>query len=85
MLLLGKVGCLVLFVAALAAASGAWSGAFAHGVELLGALVAAIHVIEVAVLWTLLRGAPGSLAAHVLRTLLFGAFHWLPLKRAAGA
>ena len=83
MLLLARFGCLVLFAAGLAAWAGAWSGGLARAVEIVAALVAAVHVIEVPLLWTLLRGAPGSLAANVLQTLLFGAFHWLPLKRAA--
>ena len=83
MFLLGKLFCIVLFGAALAAASGAWTGTLALDVGILGALIAAIHVIEVPVLWTLLRNAPGSLAANIAQTLLFGAFHWLPLKRAA--
>ena len=83
MLLLAKIGCLVLFAAGLVGWSGAWSGGLARGVEIVAALVAAVHVIEVPLLWTLLRRAPGSLVANVLQTLLFGAFHWLPLKRAA--
>lgn len=85
MFLLGKLFCLILFIAALAAAAGAWTGTLALDVGILGALVAVIHVIEVPVLWTLLRRAPGSLAVNIVQTLLFGAFHWLPLKRAARA
>lgn len=85
MFLLGKLFCLLLFVAALAAAAGAWTGTLALDVGILGALIATIHVIEVPVLWRLLRDAPGSLGANIVQTLLFGAFHWLPLKRAARA
>lgn len=38
-------------------------------------LMAAIHMVECVVLLPMLRRSPGSLASHLLRTLLFGVFH----------
>lgn len=38
-------------------------------------LMAIIHVVEYAIFLPRLRGAPGSLVGHLLRTLLFGFLH----------
>lgn len=38
-------------------------------------MMAATHVVECVVFLQTLRRAPGSLASHLLRTLLFGVFH----------
>ena len=38
-------------------------------------LMAATHVVECVVFLPRLRGAPGSLAGHLLRTLAFGFLH----------
>ena len=38
-------------------------------------LMDATHVVECVVFLPMLRRAPGSLASHLLRTMLFGVFH----------
>jgi hypothetical protein len=85
MLALLKLGCLVLYAAALAACAGAWHGPAATGVEVLAAAFVAIHVLELPFFFRALRTYRGSLASSVAQALLFGALHSLPLLRAARA
>ena len=83
MLAVLKLGCLVLYAAALAAVAGAWQGPAATGVEVVAAAFIVIHVIELPFFLRALRTYRGSLASSVLQALLFGALHSLPLLRAA--
>jgi uncharacterized protein YhhL (DUF1145 family) len=82
MLALMKLGCLVLYAAALAASCGWWQGTAAGIVEYAAAIFILIHVIELPIFFKTLRTCRGSLAASVLQALLFGMLHSLPLKRA---
>ena len=85
MLALLKLGCLVIYAAALAAFAGAWHGPVATAAQWLAAAFIAIHVIELPFFFRALRSYPGSLASSVLQALLFGVLHSLPLLRAARA
>ena len=82
MLALMKLGCLVLYAAAIAASRGWWQGPAASIVEVAAVIFVAIHVIELPIFFKTLRTYPGSLASSVLQALLFGMLHSLPLKRA---
>ena len=82
MLALMKLGCLVLYAAAIAAFCGGWQGPAASIVEYAAVIFIAIHVLELPIFFKALRTHPGSLASSVLQALLFGALHSLPLKRA---
>jgi uncharacterized protein YhhL (DUF1145 family) len=77
-----KLGCLVLYAAALAALAGWIPPPVAGIVEALAAVFVAIHVVELPFVWKALRAAPGALAGHVAQCLLFGVLHSLPLLRA---
>jgi hypothetical protein len=83
MLALLKLGCLVLYAAALAAFAGAWQGPVAQGVEYVAAAFIVIHVIELPFFFRALRTYSGPLASSVAQALLFGALHSWPLLRAA--
>jgi len=48
------------------------------------AILAVVHGIEIAMLKKRLQALPGSGAAHVVQTLLFGFLHWLPLFKKHG-
>jgi len=85
MLALLKLGCLVLYAAALAALLGAWQGPVAHATEVVAAALLAIHVLELPFFLRALHGHRGSFASSVVQALLFGALHSLPLVRAARA
>ena len=82
MLALMKLGCLVLYAAAIAAFCGGWQGPAASIVDYAAVIFIAIHVLELPIFFRALRTYPGSLASSVLQALLFGALHSLPLKRA---
>jgi uncharacterized protein YhhL (DUF1145 family) len=84
MFALMKLGCLVLYAAALAALCGWWQGPAASIVEYAAVIFIAIHVIELPIFFKTLRTYRGSLASSVLQALLFGVLHSLPLKRAQG-
>ena len=82
MLALMKLGCLVLYAAALVALCGWWQGPAASIVEYVAAIFIVIHVIELPIFFKTLRTYRGSLASSVLQALLFGVLHSLPLRRA---
>lgn len=44
--------------------------------------VAAVHLLEFALVLAVLRAAGGSMANHFLHTMLFGFMHWKPIKDA---
>ncbi len=73
-----------------------WIGLVCYGLMVLAALLvggttaqiitwifialAAVHLLEFAMMFKLLSGADGSMPMHFLQTLLFGFIHWKPLK-----
>ena len=67
------VGCIVaiLFGQGAVASWGAW---------ILG-LSFAVHIVEFFVNLPLFRRAGGSLANHFFQTLIYGLFHWTPIKQ----
>jgi hypothetical protein len=85
MLAVLKLGCLVLYAAAIAAWSGLWHDGAASVVEWVGAAFIVIHVTELPVFWRALHAYRGPFALSVLQALLFGVLHSLPLQRAARA
>lgn len=40
-----------------------------------------VHVLEAIAMFRVLSAAPGSLAGHIVQTLLFGIVHWKPLRQ----
>ena len=50
-------------------------------VQRLCLIVLAVHVLETALVFKVLRRYPGPLAKSVGLSLLFGALHWWPLLR----
>lgn len=83
MMVAGKLLCLVLYALALAGLAGAISGPLATWMELGAALFLVIHVIELPFFFKYIRTYAGGVPASVALALLFGAFHTLPLIRAA--
>lgn len=79
-----KLGCLLLYGAALAGAAGVWHGAAADTVQSIGLVLLVLHAVE-AVLWfRLVRRYEGPLVLSILLTLLFGLLHLRPLASPAG-
>ena len=74
-----KIGCLVVYAAALARLAG-WlpPAAFPYSTWIAAGLLAA-HAIEAVVFIKYLRLYRGPLAVSVVLTLLFGLLHWKPL------
>jgi len=61
---------------------GGWIAGVAHGVFW---LMLVVHVGEFIVVRDVFEKAGGSLGHHFVQTLLFGLFHWRPLKEAQEA
>jgi hypothetical protein len=77
--------CLLVFLAAGAHLAGLLpAGAFSRTPWVAAALLA-IHAVEVAVVFKLVRLYRGPLLVSVLLTLLFGVLHWKPLADAQAA
>ena len=83
MIAIGKMVCLVLYAVALAGLAGWVGGPLAIGAEAGAALFLVVHVIELPFFFKYIRRHPGGVPASVVQALLFGAFHSLPLMRAA--
>ena len=75
-----RAACLALYAAGLAAAAGLLPPALSV-LATVAALLLAAHVVECVAMFGVLRRYPGSLAASIGLTLLFGMLHWLPLRR----
>jgi hypothetical protein len=63
------------------AAIGLGSGAIALIGYLVFWLTLVAHLIEFAVHWRLFERAGGSMFHHFVQTLIYGLFHWSPIKR----
>lgn len=61
---------------------GGWVAGVAHAVFWLMALA---HVVEYIAMRKVFEKAGGSTAHHLVQTMLFGMFHWRPLKEAQEA
>jgi uncharacterized protein YhhL (DUF1145 family) len=85
MIAIGKLFCLVLYALALVGLAGWIPAPLATWAVIGAALVLVVHVIELPFFFKYIRRYPGSLASSVVQALLFGAFHSLPLMRAAQA
>jgi uncharacterized protein YhhL (DUF1145 family) len=85
MMKLLKIACLATYALALAGLLG-WlppTLAGAGSIALTASLaLLAIHALELALMFKHVRSYPGSLAASVALTLLFGLMHWKPLAEA---
>ena len=74
--------CLLVYAMALARLSGlAPEGVFERA-PLVALALLVLHAAEAVVMFKHVRRYPGSLAASVLLTLLFGLLHWMPLASA---
>ena len=82
---IGKLLCLVLYALALAGLAGWIHGPLATYSEIVAALFVVVHVVELPFFFKYIRTYRGGLASSVLQALLYGAFHSLPLMRAAKA
>ena len=86
MMKLLKIACLATYALALASWLGwlppalAGAGGTAQNASL---VLLAIHALELALMFKHVRSYPGSLAASVALTLVFGLMHWKPLADAS--
>jgi uncharacterized protein YhhL (DUF1145 family) len=85
MFAIGKAVCLVLYAVALAGLAGWIPGPLAIWAERGAVLFLVVHVIELPFFFKYIRTYAGGVPASVAQALLFGAFHTLPLIRAARA
>jgi uncharacterized protein YhhL (DUF1145 family) len=80
--LLLKSVCLAVYLLALARLAGGLPDAMFARLPLIAAVMLLVHVAEMALMFRHVRRYPGSLAASVGLTLLFGLLHWKPLADA---
>ena len=85
MILSLKIGCIALYVLALAGLAGILQGALATTVEVVAAIVLCLHTLEVVLMYSKVRLYRGPLLISILLTILFGLLHWKPLADHAKA
>jgi hypothetical protein len=78
-----KLGCIAVYVAALAAAAGLLPGGPGRLAQTVAVLMLLLHAVELAFAFPHVRRYRGRLEVSVLLTLLFGLLHWKPLADAA--
>jgi hypothetical protein len=76
-----KGACLLLYVGALAAAGGAWTGGAAAAVRTGALVVLAAHAVEACLAFRYVRRYRGPVLVSLVLTLLFGLLHVVPLAR----
>ena len=76
-----KALCLVVYALAFAGFAGLLPANLSIAMQTLAVVAIGVHAIEVVLAFRHIRRYPGSLAASVVLTLLFGVLHWLPIAR----
>jgi hypothetical protein len=74
-----KLGCIAIYVAALAAWAGLLPGGLGRAAEAIAAGMLLLHAVELPFAFEHVRRYRGPLATSMLLTLLFGLLHWKPL------
>ncbi|WP_448680677.1 hypothetical protein [Pseudomonas nicosulfuronedens] len=80
-----KAGCLAIYALALAGLFTALPFGLQTPLLYAAVILLASHALEALLMLRTVRRYPGSLAASLLLTLLFGFLHWWPLRRHADA
>lgn len=78
-----KASALLVYIAAAAGAAGWLPPGIAAPLGKLSIILLIAHLAEVPVAFAHIRKYRGPLVDSIALTLLFGFFHWLPLKRGA--
>ncbi|WP_218572362.1 hypothetical protein [Pseudomonas sp. SCB32] len=76
-----KAGCLAIYALALAGLFARLPYGLQTPLLYAAAILLAGHALEALLMLRTVRRYPGSLAASLLLTLLFGFLHWWPLRR----
>ena len=74
-----KLGCIAIYVAALAAWAGLLPGGLGLAMQAIAAGILLLHALELVFVFEHVRRYRGPRATSVLLTLLFGLLHWKPL------
>jgi hypothetical protein len=74
-----KLGCIAIYLAALAAWAGLLPGGLGSAAQAVAAGILLLHAVELVFVFGHVRRYRGPLAVSVLLTLLFGLLHWKPL------
>ena len=74
-----KLGCIAIYLAALAAWAGLLPGGPGRAMQAIAAGILLLHALELVFVFGHVRRYRGPLATSVLLTLLFGLLHWKPL------
>ena len=82
-----KAVCLAVYLVAVLATAKLMPESITTPAIYVALVLLGLHVLEAAAMFGFLRRQPGSLAGHLVQTLLFGFLYWGPLRRrgAAGA
>lgn len=78
-----KASALLVYIAAAAGAAGWLPSGIAGPLGTAAIVLLVAHLAEVPIAFRYIRLYRGPLVDSIALTLLFGFFHWLPLKRAA--
>lgn len=78
-----KATALLIYILAAAGAAGWVPPEVARPLGILSIVLLVAHLAEVPIAFRYIRLYRGPLVDSIALTLLFGFFHWLPLKRAA--
>jgi uncharacterized protein YhhL (DUF1145 family) len=74
-----KLGCVAIYLAALAAWVGLLPGSLGRVMEIIAVGMLLLHALELVFVFEHVRRYRGPLATSVLLTLIFGLLHWKPL------
>lgn len=77
-----KLGCIVIYLSALAGLAGLLPPGLGRAAQALAVGLLLIHAIELLFVFRHVRRYRGTLAVSVVLTLLFGLVHWKPLADA---
>ena len=76
MMLFAKTMCLAMYALMLASLAGYLPGDVGKAMQWGTAVFLVAHVLELAIAFKYVRRHPGSLAASIALTMLFGVLHW---------
>jgi uncharacterized protein YhhL (DUF1145 family) len=74
-----KLGCIAIYLAALAAWAGLLPGGLGSVMQVVAVGMLLLHALELVFVFEHVRRYRGPLATSVLLTLVFGLLHWKPL------
>lgn len=77
-----KTACLLTYLLAIVGALTPLPFGLSSAMPIVAAVLLALHALELAAMFKIVRRYPGPLVDSIALTLLFGLLHWRPLAKA---